>query len=90
VIDFGDPTKKACGPHDPRIYLRSFVVEEAARDLLGMVPQADVDELRKELESANAEAGRLRAIVSAGQDLVAAEERLRESLGPAPDPEGTR
>lgn len=85
VIDFGDPTPKAQGPNDPRIYLRSFVVEKAARDLLGMVPKAELDELREQLEASEAERKRLAEIVGGGEELTEAEERMRAALGPAPD-----
>lgn len=85
VVDFGTDYVGT----DPHIYIRRSRVEEAATELCGMVRQAEVDELRSELEEANAEAGRLRAIVAAGEELSAAEERLREALGPAPTPEGS-
>lgn len=80
VIDFGDLHVKAQGPGDPRVYIRDTKVEWAAKELLGMVSQKRHDELKAELEEANAEAGRLRAIVAAKEDLSAAEDRLRESL----------
>ena len=80
VIDFGDLTVKACGPGDPRVYIRVSRVEHAAKELLGMVPLARLKELEDELEEANAEAGRLRKIVAGKLDLEQAEEDLRESL----------
>lgn len=73
---------------DPHIYIRRELVEVAA-ETCGMVRQAEVDELRAELEEANAEAGRLRKIVAAKEALSDAEDRLRESLGPASTPEGS-
>lgn len=73
---------------DPHVYIRRERVEVAAEELCGMVRKAEVDQLREELAEANEEAGRLRKIVAAGEDLSAAEERLREALGPAPTPEG--
>lgn len=79
VVDFG---KDFTGT-DPHIYVRRERIEEAG-EICGMVRQAEVDELRFELAEANAEAGRLRAIVAAGKELSAAEDRLREALGPAP------
>lgn len=84
VIDFGDPTEKAQGPNDPRVYLRRSVVEKAASDLLGMVPQAEVDSLRQELAASEVERQRLAAIVGSGEELIEAEERMRVALGPAP------
>ncbi len=48
---------------DPRVYLRREVVEEAARDCLGMVSGAEIQTLRKQLESL-------------GNDLVEAREQL--------------
>lgn len=72
---------------DPHIYIRRERVELAAETLCGMVREAEVAELRAELAEANAEAGRLRAIVSGGEALSAAEDRLREALGPAPTKE---
>lgn len=83
VVDFG----KDYDGFDPHVYLRRQVVEDAA-ELCGMVKQPIVDDLREELEEANAEAGRLRAIVAAKEDLSAAEDRLREALGPATTPKG--
>lgn len=64
---------------DPHIYIRRQLVEEAGA-LCGMEKRAVVDELREELAEANAEAGRLRAIVAGKEDLSAAEERLRAAL----------
>lgn len=81
VIDFG----KDYDGFDPHIYIRRFTVEEAAR-LCGMVRQNDVDELKAELEEANAEAGRLRAIVAGKEDLSAAEEKLRHALTTTEEP----
>lgn len=78
VIDF----RKDFLGRDPHIYIRRERVEEAA-ELCGMVRADVVEDLRAELAEANAEAGRLRAIVSAGQELSAAEDKLREALGPA-------
>lgn len=75
VIDF----LKDYNGIDPHIYLRRLLVEEAA-ELCGMVKQAAVDELKAELAEANAEAGRLRAIVAGKEDLSAAEDRLRAAL----------
>lgn len=85
VIDFGDPTAKAQGPNDPRIYIRAAVVEKAARDLLGMVPQAEVDDLLTQFEESEAERQRLAELFGAGEGLIEAEERMRAALGPAPD-----
>jgi hypothetical protein len=75
VVDFG----KDYDGFDPHIYIRRQVVE-AAGELCGMVKVAEVEELRAELEEANAEAGRLRAIVAGKEDLSAAEARLRAAL----------
>lgn len=77
VVDFG---KDFVG-RDPHIYIRRERIEVAG-ELCGMVRKAEVDELRRELEEANAEAGRLRAIVSGKEDLSAAEVRLLEALSP--------
>lgn len=66
---------------DPHVYIRRELVEVAAEEC-GMVRQAEVDELRAELEEANAEAGRLRKIVAGKEDLSAAEDRLRQALTP--------
>lgn len=66
---------------DPHVYVRRELVEVAG-EVCGMVRQAEVDELRAELEEANAEAGRLRAIVAGKEDLSAAEDRLRAALTP--------
>ncbi len=85
LIDFGDLTMKARGQRDPRVYIRGVVVEEAAVDLLGMVKQAEVDELRNQLATSEAERQRLAEIVGGGSELTEAEERLRAALGPVPD-----
>lgn len=77
VVDFG----KDFNGIDPHIYVRRETVEAAAEEC-GMVRQAEVDELRAELEEANVEAGRLRAIVAGKEDLSAAEDRLRAALTP--------
>lgn len=84
VVDFG----KDYDGVDPHVYVRRETVEVAG-ELCGMERKSVVDEVRAELEEANAEAGRLRAIVSAGEELSAAEDRLREALGPAPTTEGS-
>lgn len=78
VIDF----HKDYNGVDPHVYLRRELVEVAG-EVCGMVRQPEVDELRAELAEANAEAGRLRAIVSGGEELSAAEDRLRQALSPA-------
>lgn len=87
LIDFGDPAQKARGPGDPRVYIRGAVVEDAATKLLGMVPAAEVDEIREQLAASEAERQRLAEIVGGGEELTEAEERLRAALGPAPTPE---
>jgi hypothetical protein len=84
VVDFGKDFEGT----DPHIYVRRETVEVAA-EKCGMVRQAEVDELKAELEEANAEAGRLRAIVAGKEGLSVAEDRLREALGPATTPEGS-
>lgn len=66
---------------DPHVYIRRELVEVAAEEC-GMVRQAEVDELKAELEEANAEAGRLRAIVAGKEALSDAEEKLRAALTP--------
>lgn len=78
VIDFG---VEAQG-HEPHVYLRRELVESAA-ELCGMVRQDVVDDLKAELEEANAEAGRLRAIVAGKESLSDAEDKLRVALGPS-------
>lgn len=83
VIDFGDPHPKACGPGDPRVYVRAKLVEEAAVELLAMRPGSEVLKLEAELAEANAEAGRLRRIVAGSEELMQAEEGLLEALGAA-------
>lgn len=80
VVDFG---KEWDGIPDPHIYIRLELVEVAA-EKAGMVRAARVKELEAELEEANAEAGRLRAIVAGKEGLSEAEAKLREALGPAP------
>lgn len=80
VVDFG---KDYVGM-DPHIYIDRDKVEEAA-EVCGMVRESRVKELEAELEEANAEAGRLRAIVAGKEGLSAAEAKLREALD-APKP----
>lgn len=85
VVDF----QKDFTGTDPHIYIRRHRVEEAAEDLCGMVKQKVVDALKAQLAEAEAERDRLAAIVAGGEELSAAEERLREALGPAPTSEET-
>lgn len=73
---------------DPHIYIRRERVEVAG-ELCGMVRQAEVDEIRKELAAAVTDNERLTELVSGGEALSAAEERLREALGPAPTTEAS-
>lgn len=80
VVDFG---KDFVGV-DPHIYIWRDKLEEAA-EVCGMVRETRVKELEAELEEANAEAGRLRAIVAGKEGLSAAEDKLREALD-APKP----
>lgn len=75
VVDFG----KDYDGIDPHIYVRRVIVEEAAV-LCGMVKKPVVDALVEELDEANDEAGRLRAIVAGKEDLSAAEDKLRAAL----------
>lgn len=77
VVDFG---KDYVGT-DPHIYVRRETVEVAA-EKCGMVRQAEHDELKAELAEANAEAGRLRAIVAGKEALSDAEAKLRAALTP--------
>lgn len=79
VVDF----QKDFTGTDPHIYIRRERVEEAA-EICGMVRQKTVDALQAELAEAQDERDRLAGIVSGGEALSAAEERLREALGPAP------
>jgi hypothetical protein len=76
VVDFG---KDFVGV-DPHVYIWRDKVEEAA-ELCGMVCESRVKELEEELAEANAEAGRLRAIVAGKEGLSEAEEKLRQLLG---------
>lgn len=80
VVDFGAQFTGI----DPWIYIWRDKVEEAA-EVCGMVRQSVVDDLRAELAEANAEAGRLRAIVAGKEGLSEAEDKLREALD-APKP----
>lgn len=77
VVDFGKDYEGT----DPHIYVRREKVEVAA-EKCGMVRQAAVDELKAELEEANAEAGRLRKIVAGKEALSDAEAKLRAALTP--------
>jgi hypothetical protein len=81
IVDFGDPTDKACGPTDPRVYLRGAVIEDVAINLLGMRPKVEVDELEQQLGECDAERQRLAAIVAGSEELSAAEDKLRAALG---------
>lgn len=80
LVDFGADFKGT----NPHVYIRRQIVERAGTEVLGMVPQKTVNALQTELAEAQDERDRLAAIVAGGQDLSAAEERLREALGPAP------
>ncbi len=81
LVDFGELTQKASGPGDPHVYLRTVVVEDAARDLLGMVRQVDVDALRAALSESEAKRERVEAILAGAEELSAAEDKLRAALG---------
>lgn len=83
VVDFG---KDYVGT-DPHVYIRRERVEEAAV-VCGMVRSDEAAELRRELDESKAEVARLGALVAGGEELSAAEDKLREALGPASTPEG--
>lgn len=80
VIDFGDLTAKACGPSDPRVYIRVSRIEDAVKEHLGLPSSKEFKELKDELVEANAEAGRLRKIVAGTVGLEQAEGNLRGAL----------
>lgn len=82
VVDF----QKDFDGIDPHIYIRRERVEVAG-EVCGMVRQAEVDALRDELVAAREGIDRLTAIVAGGEELSAAEDRLRQALGPAPTEE---
>lgn len=81
LLDFGELTEKAAGVAEPHIYLRAIVVENAARQTLGMVPKSEVDKLQAELAESEAERQRLAEILAGVEDLSAAEDKLRAALG---------
>ena len=91
LVDFGEPAPVVTNAtaKDPRALIKATRVQLAAETKLGMVSQKKLAEVEAELEEANAEAGRLRAIVAGKQGLSTAEDKLREALGPAPDPKGS-
>lgn len=78
VVDF----HKDFVGHDPHIYIRQERVEEAG-EVCGMVRESVVEDLRGELAAARDGLERLTAIVAGGEELSAAEDRLRAALGPA-------
>jgi hypothetical protein len=80
VVDF----QKDYTGVDPHIYIRRHRIEEAAAELCGMVKQKTVDELEEKLKVAEAEVGRLAKLVAGGEELSAAEDKLRGALGAAP------
>jgi hypothetical protein len=59
-----------CDSVDPRIYLHAPLVEQYARDLLGMVPKAEVEKLTKQVENLKEEVEKLRK-VEAAVDAIA-------------------
>jgi hypothetical protein len=85
VIDFGDPTAKAQGPNDPRIYIRRSVIEKTAKDLLGMVPEVEVAELRERLDALETRNAELAERVAAVEGLRQAAELVIEVTADDPD-----
>jgi len=59
---------------DPYVYLHVPLVEYMARELLGMVPRAEVDELRARIDSYEQE-------IEGLQEFVAASEKLEIAQG---------
>jgi hypothetical protein len=54
---------------DPYIYIHAPTVEEMARDLLGMVPKSEVDDLRQQLDDYRDQIERLQRFVDAQEAL---------------------
>lgn len=83
VVDFGVDYTGI----DPHVYIGAGRVEEAARELLGMVPRDDVNELLKRLHEAEAENERLQELIGAAEELEQALERVKAAFEPTPDPD---
>lgn len=84
LVNFGElaPVVRSAKAKDPAALIRTSRVEWAAKELLGMVSKKTVDALQAELAEAQAEAERLGAIVAGGEELSAAEDKMREALSP--------
>lgn len=86
LIDFGEmaPIVTSAPARDPRCLLKRTKVEHEAENKLGMVPGK---RHKAELEAREAKIAELEAKLQEASELP---NRLREILGPAPTPEGSR
>lgn len=64
--------------HDPYLYLHVPVVEYWARELLEMVPKADVDAIREQFEAQTERIKELERFVEAHQVFAEAAEELQD------------
>lgn len=69
---------------DPHVYIRRSVIEDVGRELLGMVPASEVEELRERLDNAQTELARLQRIETATNELEAALEAAETPKEPQP------
>jgi hypothetical protein len=65
---------------DPRVYLRTDIVEKMAVDLLEMVPKAEVDKVRKQVEDLKAKVDEYAKLVDAYQRREQADADLEAAL----------
>lgn len=65
-----------CKGIDPHIYIKASLIEDVARELLGMVPKKDVDALADQLEAAQARLEKLERTDEAIKELETATKEL--------------
>lgn len=89
LVNFGElaPVVRSAKAKDPAALIRTSRVEWAATELLGLVSKKTVDALQAELAECQEEKDRLAALVAGGEELSAAEDKLRAALGSAPSTE---
>lgn len=67
--------------HEPHLYLRTGVIEEAGR-LIGMVPKAELDELQRQLARYGAQLEAMQAEAEDLKEFRAAYEKLAARYAP--------
>lgn len=76
LVDFGTDFQGA----NPHIYMRRSVLEDTARDLCGMRPEAEFCELEEKLAAVREELERANKLISGHEQIAALEESVREEM----------